>query len=91
MIEAGPDEKIYPVAKIAVVFDALADEGVPTEEALARVRLSKAAMSSPAVRVSLNQILERRRTPAIVISPTAPDCAFMSPPTACTASPSSAA
>ena len=58
MIEAGPDEKIYPVAKIAVVFDALADEGVPTEEALARVRLSKAAMSSPAVRVSLNQILD---------------------------------
>jgi len=41
MIEAGPDEKIYPVAKIAVVFDALADAGVPTEEALARVSRSR--------------------------------------------------
>jgi Arabinose-binding domain of AraC transcription regulator, N-term len=58
MIEPGADDKIYPVAKLATVLDALAAEGVPTADALARVCLSKAAVSSPATRISLNQVLE---------------------------------
>jgi AraC-like DNA-binding protein len=58
MIEPGADDKIYPVAKLATVLDALAAEGVPTADALARVCLSKAAVSSPATLISLNQVLE---------------------------------
>src|SRR3979490_1355912 len=58
MIGPGPDDKIYPVVKLAPVLNALADEGVSTEGALARVRLSKGAISSPSTRVSLNQIIE---------------------------------
>ena len=58
MIGPGPDDKIYPVVKLATVLNALADEGVSTEDALAGVRLSKGAISSPATRVSLNQIIE---------------------------------
>src|ERR1700730_7127527 len=57
-IDAGPDEKVYPIAKLATVLEALAAEGVPTEDALARVGLSKAAVSSPATRISLNQVLD---------------------------------
>src|SRR5258707_129237 len=58
MIGPGPDDKIYPVVKLATVLNALADEGVSMEDALAGVRLSKGAISSPATRVSLNQIIE---------------------------------
>ena len=58
MIGPGPDDKIYPVVKLATVLNALADEGVSTEDALAGVRLSKGAISSPATRVSLNQVIE---------------------------------
>src|SRR3981189_2552040 len=58
MIGPGPDDKIYPVVKLATVLNALADEGGSTENALAGVRLSKGAISSPATRVSLNQVIE---------------------------------
>jgi AraC-like DNA-binding protein len=58
MSRPGPDDKIYPIIKLATVLNALADEGVSTEGALARVRLSKGAISSPATRVSLNQVIE---------------------------------
>src|ERR1700676_1743598 len=54
----NPDDTVYPVAKIAMVLDALAAEGVPKEDALRRVRLSEASISSPATRVSLNQVID---------------------------------
>jgi AraC-like DNA-binding protein len=58
MIEPGADDKIYPVVKLATILDALVAEGVSTQNALAGVRLSKSAISSPATRVSLNQVIE---------------------------------
>jgi hypothetical protein len=57
-MDLNPDDTIYPVAKIALVLDALAAEGVPKEDALRRVRLSEASISSPATRVSLNQVID---------------------------------
>jgi AraC-like DNA-binding protein len=58
MIQPGPDDKIYPVVKIAMIVNALAAEGVRTEDALAGVRLSESEISSPATRVSLNEALQ---------------------------------
>ncbi|HEY3642032.1 MAG TPA: AraC family transcriptional regulator [Xanthobacteraceae bacterium] len=58
MIKPGPDDKIYPVVKLLTILDALAAEGVAEKDVLAGARISKSAMSSPATRVSLNQILE---------------------------------
>jgi len=57
-MDLNPDDTVYPVAKIALVLDALAAEGVPREDALRRVRLSEASISSPATRVSLNQVID---------------------------------
>ena len=57
MINPGPDEKIYPVVKVATVVDALADEGVAPADALEGMRLSKDAVASPSTRVSLNQVI----------------------------------
>jgi AraC-like DNA-binding protein len=64
MIKPGPDDKIYPVIKLATVIDALTAEGVAMEDALAGVRLSKSEISSPATNVSLNQIIEGCRNAA---------------------------
>lgn len=64
MIKPGPDDKIYPVNKVAMVIDALAAEGIPVQDALAGVRLSREAMSSPATRISLNQVIECYRNAA---------------------------
>jgi len=57
-MELDPDDTVYPVVKIALVLDALAAEGVPKEGALRRVRLSEASISSPATRVSINQVID---------------------------------
>ena len=57
VIETGPDDKIYPVAKLATIAEALAAEGVKLADALRGVRLDASAMSSPQARVSLNQII----------------------------------
>ena len=57
-IAIGVDEKVYPAAKIATVLDALAAEGLPAEEAIRGLGLTLAEMSSPAMRVSLNQVLK---------------------------------
>jgi AraC-like DNA-binding protein len=64
MIEPGPDDKVYPVIKLATVIDALAAEGIPAQAALAGVRLSTEAMSSAATRISLNQVIECYRSAA---------------------------
>jgi AraC-like DNA-binding protein len=57
VIETGPDEKIYPVAKLAMVAEALAAEGIDPDSALRTVRLDADAIASPQTRVSLNQII----------------------------------
>jgi AraC-like DNA-binding protein len=57
MIQAGPDEKVYPVVKIAVVVNALQAEGIASAKALESVALSESDLISPATRVSLNQVI----------------------------------
>ena len=57
-VRTGPEDKVYQVVKLAMVIDALAAEGISVEDALAGVRISRNATSSPATRVSLNQIIE---------------------------------
>ena len=57
-MDLNPDDTVYPVAKIALILDALAGEGVPKADALRCVRLSEASISSPATRVSLNQVID---------------------------------
>lgn len=58
MVAPGPNDKIYPAAKIAVVLDLLAEEGVSAERALTSTGLSRTAVSSPETRISLNQIID---------------------------------
>jgi len=64
MIKPGPDDKVYPVIKLATVIEALAAEKILAQDALAGVRLSKEAISSPATRISLNQVIECYRNAA---------------------------
>jgi AraC-like DNA-binding protein len=61
MTKLGPNEKLYPVVKIATVVDALRDEGVPPRDALAGIHLSETQLTSPAVKVSANQVIESYR------------------------------
>jgi AraC-like DNA-binding protein len=57
-MDTSPSEKVYPVNKIALVLDALAAEGMPTDGALKQMRLSKEAIASSTTRVSLNQVID---------------------------------
>jgi hypothetical protein len=57
-MDLSPHDAVYPVTKIALVLDALAAEGIPKDDALKRLRLSKASIASPATRVSLNQVID---------------------------------
>jgi AraC-like DNA-binding protein len=61
MTKLGPNEKIYPVVKIAMVVESLRDEGVSPKEALAGIHISEAQLVSPAVRVSANQVIDAYR------------------------------
>lgn len=54
-------DKIYPVAKIAMIVDLLADEGIPTAEALADIALTPGQLRSPATKVSTAQVLQSYR------------------------------
>jgi AraC-like DNA-binding protein len=58
MTKLGPNEKLYPVVKIAMVVDALGDESVSPRDALAGIHLSETQLSSPAVKVSANQVIQ---------------------------------
>ena len=60
-LRTGPEDKVYQVVKLARVVDALAAEGISVADALAGVRIPRNATSSPATRVSLNQIVEGYR------------------------------
>ena len=57
MLCPGPDDKIYPVIKLATILDSLAAEGIAAEEALVGVGMSKDMAFSPSTRVSHNQII----------------------------------
>jgi AraC-like DNA-binding protein len=58
MTKLGPSEKVYPVVKIAMVVDGLRDEGVSPKDAPAGIHLSETQLTSPAVRVSANQVIQ---------------------------------
>src|ERR1700731_552266 len=58
MTKLGPNEKLYPVVKIAMLVDALKDEGVAPKDALAGIRVSETQLGSPAVRVSANELIQ---------------------------------
>ncbi len=61
MIEIGWEQTIYPAAKIAIVVDALAAEGVPVGDALRRTSISPDELRSPTTQVSVNQVIESYR------------------------------
>ncbi len=61
MTKLGPNEKLYPVVKIAMVVESLKDEGVSPKEALAGIHISEMQLASPAVRVSANQVMQSYR------------------------------
>jgi AraC-like DNA-binding protein len=56
-----PSERAYPVAKIALVTEALLSEGVSASDALSDVPLSLDELRSPATRVSANHVLQSYR------------------------------
>jgi hypothetical protein len=68
MVKVGTDEKVYPVAKIGLVVDALRESGVAPDEALQGAHVSAAELNSPAARISLNQVLEVYRN-AVRLAP----------------------
>jgi hypothetical protein len=45
-MDLSPDDTVYPVAKIALVLDALLAEGVPKEDALASPNLAQSTRST---------------------------------------------
>lgn len=54
-------DRIYSVAKIALIVDLLRDEGIPVEQALSDVSLSSEQLRSPATKVSAAQVLQSYR------------------------------
>jgi len=61
IVKRGADERIFPVREAAMIFDALTEAGVSPADALQGVQLSKNTISSPATRISLNQLLQSCR------------------------------
>jgi AraC-like DNA-binding protein len=61
MFEIAPSEKVFPVVKIAKIVDALREEGVALEAALAGIRISEAELNSPVTKVSADQIVQSYR------------------------------
>ena len=58
MLKAGPDERIYPVVKLAAIVDALIAEGAAPADVLRGVGISQSEITSHTTRVSLNQYIE---------------------------------
>lgn len=57
MISPGPDDRVYPVAKLTAILDALTDEGIAAQEAILGTGIPAGALDSPEARVSLNQFI----------------------------------
>ena len=54
----GPDDRIFPVNRIATIVSALQEEGIPASQALESLHLSEAELHSPRTRVSQNQVVQ---------------------------------
>ena len=61
MIEIGWEEKVYPAAKIAVVVDGLAAEGVSAAAALQGTGVAPDELRSPTTLVSVTQVIAAYR------------------------------
>jgi len=57
MIDIGWEERVYPAAKIAVVVDGLAAEGVSVAAALQGTSIAPDELRSPTTLVSVNQVI----------------------------------
>ena len=57
-VKVGPNDKVYPVAKIAAVVSALWAEGVSSERALEGLKLKENELNSTGARVSQRQLIE---------------------------------
>lgn len=57
-IKVGPNDKVYPVTKIAAVVSALRAEGVSSEIALEGLKLKENELKSTATRVSQKQLIQ---------------------------------
>ena len=64
MIEIGWEQEIYPAAKIAIVVDALAAEGVPAADALRGVQFRRTICACRRRRSSVNQVIQSYRSAA---------------------------
>ncbi|WP_296582293.1 AraC family transcriptional regulator [Xanthobacter sp.] len=61
MFNVGPNEKVFPVVKISKIVDALKDEGVSLQAALAGISISESELNSPLTKISINQIIQSYR------------------------------
>jgi AraC-like DNA-binding protein len=61
MIDVGWEERVYPVAKIAVVMEGLAAEGVSAAAGLQGVAIAPDELRSPTTLVSVTQVLAAYR------------------------------
>lgn len=61
MLNVGYGEKLHSATKVAALFEALFDEGVPAVEALLGVQLRVEDLHLPATRVSINQMVQACR------------------------------
>ena len=61
MIDIGWEERVYPAAKIAVVIDGLAAEGVSAAAGLQGTAIAPDELRSPTTLVSVNQVIDAYR------------------------------
>jgi len=57
MIRVRPDERIFPVMRPATIVFAFAADGMATSDLLQNTQLSASDLTSPEIKVSLNQII----------------------------------
>ena len=58
MVTPSPSIPVYPVVKVSIVVELLAEEGVSAESALDGTGISPEALRSPKARVSISQVVE---------------------------------
>jgi AraC-like DNA-binding protein len=57
-VAPGPEDKVYPVNRIASIVAALRDEGIAASHALQSLDLSASDLTSPRTRVSQNDVIQ---------------------------------
>ena len=58
MVTPSPSVPVYPIVKVSIIVEFLAEEGVAVERALAGTEISPDALHSPQSRVSITQVIE---------------------------------